>query len=292
MMDKQKQAYLLALTAVLMWSTVASAFKMTLRHVDVLQMLLYASLTAGCLLFVVLVLQRKLTLVVASTSRELLRSACLGFLNPFLYYIVLFKAYSILPAQEAQPLNYTWPVTLTLLSIPLLGQSISWKSLSAILISFIGVIVISTRGDILSFRLSDPLGVSLAVGSSVIWALFWIYNMRDARDAVLKLFLNFSFGCLCTAILILLVSDVVLPPVHGIAGSVYIGCFEMGITFVVWITALRLSVTTAKVSNLIFLSPFVSLVFIRYFVGEEIMLSTVIGLVFIVSGIIVQQRVE
>ena len=33
-----------------------------------------------------------------------------GFLNPFLYYIILFKAYSLLPAQEALSLNYTWPL--------------------------------------------------------------------------------------------------------------------------------------------------------------------------------------
>jgi drug/metabolite transporter (DMT)-like permease len=64
----------------------------------------------------------------------------------------------------------------------------------------------------------------------------------------------------------------------------------MGITFVLWLRALRLSRTTAQVSNLIYLSPFVSLVLIHLIVGETIMLSTITGLVFIVAGIVLQQR--
>ncbi len=63
----------------------------------------------------------------------------------------------------------------------------------------------------------------------------------------------------------------------------------MGITFVLWLNALRLSSTTAKVSTLIFFSPFLSLVFIHFFVGEDIRLSTIVGLVFIVIGNVLQQ---
>ncbi|NJK98814.1 MAG: EamA family transporter, partial [Bacteroidales bacterium] len=48
----------------------------------------------------------------------------LGFLNPLLYYLVLFKAYSLLPAQIAQPLNYTWPLILVILSIIFLSKNI------------------------------------------------------------------------------------------------------------------------------------------------------------------------
>ena len=66
----------------------------------------------------------------------------------------------------------------------------------------------------------------------------------------------------------------------------------MGITFVLWLKALKFSATTAKVSNLIYLSPFLSLVFIRFIVGETILLSTLTGLVFIVGGILLQQYIK
>jgi drug/metabolite transporter (DMT)-like permease len=290
--ETQNRAYIYGGTAVLLWSTVASAFKVSLRHLDFLELLFFSSIISILVFFLTLLLQNKLALLKGYSARDYLHSAMLGFLNPFLYYIVLFKAYSLLPAQEAQPLNYTWSIMLVLLSIPLLKQKIGFKSILAIFISYLGVFIISTRGDVLGFTFSNPVGVSLALGSSIIWALFWIFNIRDQRDEVAKLLLNFSFGFVFILIAMLLSSGIKIPNAAGIAGAVYVGIFEMGITFVLWLKALKLSRTTAQVSNLIYLSPFLSLVLIHYIVGETIMLSTIVGLVFIVAGIIMQHRVN
>jgi drug/metabolite transporter (DMT)-like permease len=288
-MQKQRLAYTYAIIAVLLWSTVASAFKISLRYLDSLQLLFFASITSVVILFIILLVQKKFALFKTYSKKDYLHSALLAFLNPFLYYVVLFKAYSLLPAQEAQPLNYTWPIMLVLLSIPLLKQKIKFKSILAISISFVGVIIIGTRGNLTSLKFSNPQGVLLAVGSSVIWALFWIYNIKDKRDETAKLFLNFLFGSVFISIAILSFSKIVIPPINGLLSSIYVGLFEMGITFLVWLKALKLSKTTARVSNLIFLAPFISLIFIHRIVGEKILFSTIVGLILIVTGIITQQ---
>jgi drug/metabolite transporter (DMT)-like permease len=62
----------------------------------------------------------------------------------------------------------------------------------------------------------------------------------------------------------------------------------MGITFIFWFKALKLSDNTSKVSNYIYISPFVSLVFIHYIVGETIEITTLYGLALIISGILIQ----
>lgn len=289
-MERQKQAYLYAVTAVLFWSTMASAFKVSLRYLDFLGLLFFSSIASVLILFLILVVQNKLNLFKEYSGKDYLRSVALGFLNPFLYYVVLFKAYSLLPAQEAQPLNYTWSIVLVLLSIPILRQKIGFKSILAILISYFGVLVISTRGDLFGLTLSDPTGVVLALGSSVIWALFWIYNVKDRRDDVAKLFLNSLFGFAFISITLLITSTVPTSDIRGLVGATYVGFFEMGVTFVLWLKALRLSRTTAQVSILIYFSPFISLLLIHLVVGERILLSTITGLVFIVAGIVLQQR--
>jgi len=290
-MGKQKKAYSYAVVAVLLWSTVATAFKISLRYLDVLPLLFYASIVSTIVLFLLLLFLKKLSLLRKLAKEDYLRSALLGFLNPFLYYLVLFKAYSILPAQEALTLNFTWPIMLVLLSIPLLNQKIGPRSVLAVFISFIGVFIISTRGDILGFRFTNVTGVLLAVASSAIWALFWIYNVKGRRDEIVKLFLNFAFGScfIFLSALILPKAQIPLPSFNGALGAVYVGLFEMGIAFLVWLKALKLSKTAAAIASLIYLVPFLSIVVIHVVLGEEIFLSTITGLILIVAGIILQK---
>lgn len=287
-MGKQKKAYLYACVPVLFWATAASAFKVSLRYIDVVSLVFYASVVSASVLFVCILFSGKVRLLQAFSREDYLRSAVLGFLNPFLYYVVLLKAYSILPAQEAQPLNFVWPIVLVLLSIPILKQKIRLRSILAIVISFIGVFVIATRGRVLEFRFSNAAGVSLALSSTVIWAFFWIYNIRDRRDEGVRLFLNFAFGSVYALVVflpMLLVGQTEAANVKGFLGAAYVGLFEMGITFLVWLKALKLSKTTAHVASFIYLVPFLSLVVISVVVPEKILTSTIIGAVFIVGGI-------
>jgi len=288
-MDNQKKTYCYGTAAVLFWSTVASAFKVSLRHIDVLPLLLYASVSSTIILFSLLLYHKKLNLLKTPPKKTYLHSALLGLLNPFLYYLVLFKAYSILPAQEALVLNFTWPIMLVLLSIPLLGQQIKLKSILAIFISFSGVLIISTRGNIFALRFTNPAGVSLAVASAVIWALFWLYNLKDKTDETVKLFLNFAFGSCFIFLAMLLSPKAFTVSPKGLLGAIYIGLFEMGITFLFWLKALKLSKTTAYIANLIYLVPFLSIVVIHFVVGEKIFPSTLIGLFAIIAGIILQK---
>lgn len=287
-MHNQKKAYIFALLAVLCWSTVATAFKIALKNADFIQLLFFTSFISCLVLLFILIIQKKLSLLKQYSSKSILISLTLGGLNPFLYYVVLFKAYSILPAQEAMTLNYTWPIMLILLSIPLLKQKLSLKSWMAILISFFGIIIISAKGNILDFKLSNLSGDLLALGSSVIWALFWLFNMKDGKDSVVKLFLNFLSGTLMSLVLLLFTSGFGFD-IKALPAFIYIGIFEMSLTFVFWLTALKYSYSTDKVSQLIFLSPFLSLFFIYMIIGESIQISTLIGLVFIVIGILMQQ---
>ncbi len=287
---QQQKAYLLAIVAVLFWSTMSSAFKITLRYIPFDQLLLWSSLFGFIVLFTINQLSIHRLKIAALNKRAILSSALMGFFNPFLYYLILIKAYELLEAQIAGTLNYFWPIALVLLSIPFLKQKISSFSILAIFISFVGIVVISTKGDFTNFKASDPLGVILAVGSAFLWAVYWILNMKDQREETAKITLNLFFGVIYIIIYLLISGiKISLPGTYALIGTVYIGMFEMSITFVIWLRALNYSSDTAKVSNLIYLSPFLALFIINLTVEERIHTSTVIGLGFIIAGIILQQ---
>jgi drug/metabolite transporter (DMT)-like permease len=151
--------------------------------------------------------------------------------------------------------------------------------------------VISLQGGQQSLHTTQILGVALALLSTVIWASYWIYNIKDDRDPVVGLFLNFLYALPMVLIACLTFSSVGGVAMLGIAGCIYIGCFEMGIAFVTWSYALKLADNTTKVSNLIFIAPFLSLYFVHVLIGEDIFVTTWIGLLLILAGLAIQRMV-
>lgn len=286
-MNKSRQSYIYALMAIFFWSTIPTAFKICLQELEILPMLTIAAFTSALALLIILIAEKRTDLIAKSTCRDILNSALLGLINPFVYYLILLKAYKLLPAQVAQPLNMIWPIILVFLSVPLLGQKIKIRSFIALFISFTGVYIISSQGNLFHPGRSDIRGVLLATGSSIFWALYFIFNVRDKRYEALKLFLNFLFGF--TYLIILLAFTEETPfleySIKGILTAVYIGIFEMGITFFFWLKALQTAETTDKVSNLVYLAPFISLVFIHFILHEPVYYTTPAGLLFIISGI-------
>ena len=288
-MTRQAKALAYGLLTILLWSTVASAFKISLRYLQPLELLLWANISSLLTLGLLLVVQGKLRRLTAMPLKSILSQGALGALNPFLYYVLLFKAYDLLPAQQAQPLNYTWAITLALLSVPFLGHRLSMKELGAILLGYSGVAVIVTRGDLLAMQFTNELGVALALASTLVWSVYWLLNTRNTSDPVITLFLNFLFALPLVSILCYSMHGLTWPSLHGLLGAVYVGVFEMGIAFVLWLKAMRLTESTARLASMIYFSPFISLVLIHYLVGEEIHWSSGAGLVLIVAGTLIQQ---
>ncbi|MDA3816539.1 MAG: DMT family transporter [Prolixibacteraceae bacterium] len=287
--SKNQRAVIYALVTVLFWSTVATAFKIGLRELYPAQLIFVGSMVTVFILTGIIVFTKKLTLLKQLNLKDFLYLALLGALNPFLYYIVLFEAYSLLPAQVAQPLNMVWPIVLVLLAVPLLKQKIGWKSFVALLISFAGVVLIASQGKVITLHNSDNTGIALALGSSIIWSLYWIFSIRNKNDQLITLLVSFSFGTLFLLIYILFTGQIHFAWGQSMMAAIYIGIFEIGISFILWMKALSLTSNSARVANLVYIAPFLSLFFIHYILGEKIYLTTIIGIIFIVSGILFQQ---
>ncbi len=284
-MDRRKPA-IFAMIAILMWSTAGTAFKIALNGLSFTELLFISSNVAWITLALYALFKR---IKVSLTIKALLRSALNGFLNPFLYYFILLKAYTLLPAQIAQPLNYTWPIMLVLLSIIFLKQKLKWFDIIAIIISFSGVVAISFMGETtLSTDKRTLFGIILATGCSIVWAAYWILNIKDKRADLEKLLLNFVFGALFISLWLILGKG--LPALtKSWIPAIYVGLTEMAIAFVFWLSAMQLSENNSRIANLVFISPFLALVFIHLILKEQIYISTILGLVLIVSGIMLQQ---
>jgi drug/metabolite transporter (DMT)-like permease len=290
-MKKSPQAFIYASISVILWGTIPTAFKIALAELGIVTMLGITTLVSTAVLFVIMVLTGKLPLIRQTTGRDLLWSALFGLISPVGYYLILLTAYSRLPGQVAQPINMIWPIILVFFSIPLLGQRIPARSFVALFISLAGVYIIASQGAPLSPGRSDTLGVMLALVSGVLWALYFVLNVRDRRDESVKLFTSFLFGSLYMLVLMIAGGSFSQElSIRGIAASAWCGFFEMGITFWLWLKALQLSETTDKVSNLVYFAPFISLVLLHFIIDEPVYYTTPVGLLLITGSVIYQNR--
>jgi drug/metabolite transporter (DMT)-like permease len=179
---------------------------------------------------------------------------------------------------------------LALLSVPILKHPLSARSLFSILLSFMGAFIIATRGDLNGWNTLNLPGVLLALGSTVVWALYWLFSARMEVDAVIKLFVGFLSGSVM-AILYAFTKCQLAPEVDQYPWLAvgYVGLFEMGITFFIWLKALQLADSAAKIGNMIYLTPFLSLLLLAFILDESIHNSTLLGLIVIITGILSQR---
>ena len=297
-MNHERRALIMALLAVLCWSTVATAFKLALAVLTPAWLLTLAVTTSWLFLSGLIVWRRQWGSAWSGFRQHWRSHLRQALINPVCYYLILFEAYDLLPAQQAQAINYTWAITMSLLAVPLLGQRLFPRDGVALLLAYLGVLVIATRGDVLGLQFDSPLGVGLALVSTLLWALYWILNTRAARaeqtnsspqDATVTLWGSFMLAVPILWLIAIVRDGAPALSLQGLLGGLYVGLFEMGITFVLWQTAMNLTRRTAAISSLIFLSPFLSLIFISQILGEPVQLATLGGLVLIMAGLAVQK---
>lgn len=289
-MKTENKAIVYASLAVLSWSTVATAFKVALTYLSHFEMLLVACLTSLLIFTLLITFQRKWRLVASLTNRQWAYFAGIGLLNPVAYYLVLFKAYDLLPAQVAQPINYAWPIVLLIMLALFAGQPIPKKKYIGMFLSLAGVALISLGGGGTGDMSLSVSGLLLAALSAVLWATYWMVNnlKKEQADGSVVLFVTFLFGSLyLLAGAFFVGAD--LNTLPGVLSGMYVGAFEMGIPFIFFGLAMRKTNNPALINQICYLSPFMSLFFISVVLGEQIVITTYVGLILIVLGIVYNQ---
>ncbi|MCH5241511.1 MAG: DMT family transporter [Muribaculaceae bacterium] len=280
---------ILASAAVLSWSTVASSFKIALQTMSTFEMLFIACATA-LIIFTIWMLITGAWHELRLLSPSLwMRFAVLGLIAPVVYYLMLFKAYDLLPAQIAQPINYIWPILLAILIAMVERKPIPKSKYLGMAVSLGGVVFISLGGTAISGTIS-VVGILLAIVSACLWGIYWMINdsLKHKVSEITALFLTFLFG-----MAYLFVGNFFEPIEHlesqSVLAGMYIGAFEMGIPYICFGIAIRETNNPALINQMCYLAPFLSLFFISIILEEPIVFSTYIGLALIIGGIIYNQ---
>ena len=289
-MTQNSKSIVLAAVAVLSWATVATAFKIALQHLTVYNMLFIATVTATVIYTVMMTVEGKWGALLRIPKKVALEALALGLLNPTVYYMILFQAYDMLPAQVAQPVNYAWPIFLVIMLAVFNRERIPWRKYIGMAISVGGVVCISMGGGGVEGKLSAA-GIGMALLSAVLWGVYWMVNerLKNKLDTTSALFLGFAVGSVVLGVGGWISGAIEVGSRAGVLSGIYIGCFEMGIPFLAFGMALRTTKNPALVNQMCYLSPFLSLFLISMILCEKIAPATYAGLALIVAGLVYNQ---
>jgi drug/metabolite transporter (DMT)-like permease len=272
---------------ILSWGLIPVVTKHILVELNNLQMLFYSTIFSCIVMGGIVLFQKKARVLVAYSIRDYAKVGVLGFLGTYLYYVLLYGALALTSASEGFILAYTWPMLVIILAFPLLRERLTVKKLFSIFISFLGIVVIVTHGRIFTLSFTSLQGDILALGGAGVFALFSVLGKKYQYDQVVSVFIYFVTALVFIIPTLFLFSLLKIPSLQIWLWLLLNGFIVNGISYIFWFKALEYG-DTSVTSNALYLTPFLSLVYIALFLGEQILISSVVGLGIIVVGIILQ----
>ncbi len=271
---------------IIFWALIPVCSKKVLAGMNNFAMLLFSNLISSLTMASYMIITKKHYIMKQYVAKDYMYLFFLGFLGTFVYYVFLYGAFSFAKAQEVFIINYLWPILVILFAIFIFKESVTFIKLVSIAISFVGVAVIVSKGNLLSVNFESIKGDSLALLGAISFALFSVLGKNSKYDETVSVFVYFLSSFFLSLLFIPFMK------INFIDSSVIFwlfvnGIFVNGISYVFWFSALR-SGNIYVVSNAVYLTPFIALIFINIFLGEKIYSYSIVALVLIISGIMIQ----
>ena len=292
-MKKNYIPYIYAGVTIFMWSTIAVVSKLLLGLFNNFQVLWVSSFFGSVMLLVLNTAAGIIKQLKHFKLRDYLTVLMAGLPGTFLYYVFYYAGTAILPsASQAFIINYLWPIMSVVFACVINKEKMTFRKAIAISVSFLGIAIVTSKdlfqpsgGDISVIL----IGALMCVLGAVSYGLFTALTNRFNYEKSLIIMVSFIATFLITTVINAVNGDLFIPQGIEILGFVWNGIFVMALASTGWALALQLG-DTVKISNLAYITPFLSLVWVSLVLKEELSILSVIGLIVIVGGIFIQLK--
>ena len=284
-----KQEYFYAGISIFLWSTTATVTKLLLGSLNSMQIMLASSLVAFVFLFFVSLFKGSLKELKSYKLTDYIQISGIGTIGIFLYHLFLYLGIDRMNASQAFIINYLWPIMTMVFACILLKEKMTLQKGIAIYLSFLGVVQVTVNGNLLQTEKSSIVGAVYCIMAALSYGLFCVLNKQKRYNKYLSMMLYYFVAMLISLFYIVFTKDWFVLSVGQTIGMIWIGVFTTATAFTTWALALAKG-DTAKISNLAYITPFLSLVWTWLILKEPLTFSSVVGLVMIVSGILIQLK--
>lgn len=284
-----KKEYIYASISIILWGSTAAITKVLLNNLSSIHILFISSFFAFLFLLIVNIAKNNMRELKKYKLVDYIKMILIGSLGMFFYNLFLYLGIANLLAQEAFIINYLWPIMIIIFSCIILKEKMTYQKGQAIVLSFIGVVVLVTKGNIFYTNLTSIKGVIFSILAAVCYGLFSVLNKREKYNKYLSTMIAYFVSFVISFIYVLVTGSTFKINNIQFIGLLWMGVFASAVAYTSWALALDKG-DTAKISNLAYITPFLSLVFTHFILHEEISLYSIIGLMLIVVGILIQLK--
>lgn len=282
-----KKSYIYASITIFIWSTIALVSDLLLKALSSMQVLAVSSLFAFLFLLALNAIKGNLKELKTMKPKDYLILLGLGAMGIFLYYFFFYFGMERLQDPDKSfIINYLWPLATVLFACVILKEKFTALKGIAILLSFFGV-VLTTTGGSLSMSGTQMIGALFCILAATAYGLFSVLNKRcNYNNYIAMMFFYFATFLISGAYLLVQGEPISLSGWQGL-GLAYNGICTYAIAYTFWAVALATG-DTAKISNLAYMTPFLSMVWTGLYYQKLPDLFSILGLICIVGGILIQ----
>ena len=283
-----KSPYFYAGVSIFCWSTVATTCKFLLKDLNNLQLLWVNALVAGVFLLIINLVSGNFRKYKEYKLKDYLVMAVIGLPSTFLYYMFYYAGTDILDASQAFIINYLWPIMSVVFACIILKEKLTARKVIAILVSFGGLVIV-VGGSMGQLDGAMIWGAVCCILGAVSYGLFTALNQKMNYNKSMTLMVSYFASFILTTIINMVNGELFVPTMGQLPGFLWNGIFAIAVANTFWVIALGKG-KTAKISNLAYITPFLSLVWTSVFLGEDIEINSIIGLLVIVAGVLIQLK--
>ena len=282
--NNKKKALLLTGLAGLLWGTSFPAIKIGLRYMDAYTFVFLRFLVASLIMLLVLLLTKNFSFKFNKKRLILF----LGVINGLAYLLQYIGMVYVNAAESSLLINLN-AVWVALLSPIVLKEHLGGKKVAGVMVSFLGVVLMTTRLDFSSLGQGAVFGDLLVIAAGVIWAIFTVYSKPLVKDSK-NLLQSMTWLLVLTLLPLLLpasfsAGSFVTLPLDAWLAILYTAVICWVIPYYLWMKGLKhLSPVT---SSVVLLTEIIVAVAIATLVlGEVLTVISGVGALFIIVAIL------
>lgn len=287
MTEKSKTAYIYAAITVVLWGTLATVSKVLLESLDAMLVLAFTCDVSAGVLFIFNLVRGNIKREKIGSIKNILKMSCLGFIGFFLYNLFYLMGIDLLPSQQAMIINYLWPAMIIVFSCIFLKEDITVKKVTAVILSFVGIIVVAINGNVETLLKSNIKGVCFCLCASVCYGFYAALNKKQKYNKEIAMMFAFGVAGITATVISIAKGSISQISADVLPGLIYDALVVNAVAYTSWMLALEYG-NTAVISNLAYLTPFISLVAANIVLNEKISVYSFAGLFMIILGIVVQ----